>query len=133
MTMRTPTVGSSVPGTVTTRWEPIHPGAIEICNDLDDDCNGQVDELDSDSDAIPDCIDNCPQLGIAQQSDGDDDGEGDACDLDDGTIYVYWSNGGTLEWGPEVGSQTWNTYSGDFTLLVADGRVHAACGGKSAC
>jgi MYXO-CTERM domain-containing protein len=35
---------------------------------------------DSDGDAIPDALDNCPTVSNASQSDADNDGVGDACD-----------------------------------------------------
>ncbi len=39
----------------------INPGISEICNGIDDDCDGQVDEgFDSDGDGTPDCYDGCP-------------------------------------------------------------------------
>jgi hypothetical protein len=61
----------------------IHPGAVEICNALDDDCDGAVDEgfiSDIDFDFIPDCRDNCPTIFNPDQSDFDADGRGDRCD-----------------------------------------------------
>ncbi len=64
----------------------------EICNDIDDDCDGRVDEgpegwcdpvKDSDGDGADDNTDNCPQVPNPDQLDSDGDGEGDACDEDD--------------------------------------------------
>ncbi len=65
----------------------------EICNGLDDNCEGTVDEsLDSDGDGVTDCADNCPDAfnqpsdcdgnpGTPPvQCDGDGDGIGDVCD-----------------------------------------------------
>jgi hypothetical protein len=45
----------------------IHPGAAEVCNGVDDNCNGEVDEgsPDTDGDKAADCVD------------ADDDGDGD--------------------------------------------------------
>ncbi|MBL7954756.1 MAG: S8 family serine peptidase, partial [Flavobacteriales bacterium] len=41
----------------------IHPNAQEICDGLDNDCNGIVDDVpDSDGDGLDDCADNCPFL-----------------------------------------------------------------------
>jgi putative metal-binding protein len=59
----------------------IHPGATEICNGLDDDCDGAVDEgLDIDLDGVVDCFDNCPAVANPNQSDIDFDRIGDVCD-----------------------------------------------------
>ena len=67
----------------------------EICgNSLDDDCDGQTDEVidDSDADGVANCTDNCPDAfnpardcdslpGTPdEQCDGDGDGIGDECD-----------------------------------------------------
>ncbi len=61
----------------------IHPGAVEICNGVDDNCNGTVDESfpDLDGDGIKDCVDNCAGIQNPDQTDHDDDGSGDACDV----------------------------------------------------
>ncbi len=40
----------------------------------------EVDDLDSDGDSIPDCIDNCPDKANPGQEDADTDGVGDECD-----------------------------------------------------
>ncbi len=70
----------------------------EICDGLDNDCNGEIDEgfaddndngipdcaeLDSDEDGVPDVTDNCPMVENPLQEDFDEDGTGDACDDDD--------------------------------------------------
>lgn len=60
----------------------IYPCRTELCNDIDDNCNGIVDESpDSDSDGITNCFDNCPNNYNPSQSDSDCDGVGDACDV----------------------------------------------------
>ncbi len=39
----------------------VNPGAEEVCNELDDDCDGEADEgFDADEDGIADCVDDCP-------------------------------------------------------------------------
>ena len=72
-------------------------GKIELCNGLDDDCNGVTDDgfddldgdgqadcadLDDDGDGVSDDKDNCPLLANEDQADADGDGVGDACDED---------------------------------------------------
>ncbi len=72
-----------VEGSVVDTCAPGLPG-VEICDDLDNDCNGLVDEgFDVDFDGIADCLDNCPVVANADQSDFDADGLGDTCDDDD--------------------------------------------------
>jgi hypothetical protein len=39
----------------------VHPGAAELCNGIDDDCNGQSENVDADNDGVNDCgADACP-------------------------------------------------------------------------
>ena len=64
--------------------------AAEVCNDLDDDCDGEIDEGfpegclddDSDDDLVPDDDDNCPDVYNPDQADLDGDALGDLCDPD---------------------------------------------------
>ena len=62
------------------------PPQEEICGDgIDNDGDGVVDEqpcrqIDSDSDSIPDAVDNCPNVSNPTQTNLDGDVVGDACD-----------------------------------------------------
>jgi len=62
----------------------IHPGATEVCNGVDDNCNGQLEEdeqgVDTDSDGIPNACDNCRFAFNPTQQDTDHDGIGNTCD-----------------------------------------------------
>ncbi|RME19468.1 MAG: hypothetical protein D6806_18240, partial [Deltaproteobacteria bacterium] len=81
----------------------VHPGAVERCNGIDDDCDGQTDEdfkdagyTDADADGwlgggaglCPDCNDNDPAVNpsagetAGDQTDNDCDGLTDEVDLD---------------------------------------------------
>ncbi len=70
----------------------------EVCDAVDNDCNGEIDEgfPDSNGDGVLDCLekdtdedgwfdyeDNCPLTANPGQDDLDDDGDGDECDGDD--------------------------------------------------
>ncbi|MBM4356185.1 MAG: hypothetical protein FJ109_20735, partial [Deltaproteobacteria bacterium] len=78
--------------------ENVHPGAQEVCDGLDNDCNKKTDELfpdldsdgkadcvdtDDDNDGVPDTSDNCPTVPNPDQADFDKDKDGNACDPDD--------------------------------------------------
>ena len=67
----------------------------EVCDGVDNDCSGQVDEgfpdldqdqvadcvdPDDDGDGVDDAVDVCPSVADGEQLDGDGDGVGDACD-----------------------------------------------------
>lgn len=179
----------------------VHPGALEVCDGLDNNCNGQVDEdafgvdsdgdgthnacdncptiynssqvdsdgdivgnacdncistpngsqtnsdgdslgdacdncpldtnpaqTDSDSDGVGDVCDNCLSDPNASQSDFDHDNEGDLCDLDDGLIYQFVTDPNYIEWQPESGFSSWNSYRGSLAVLRATGQYTQAPG-----
>jgi len=102
-----------------------HPSAVETCNAIDDDCDGLVDDSasgeDSDGDAIHDACDNCPFTSIPTQSDSDHDGQGDACDLNDGAIFEWRNDETSVAWQAEAGPTSWNVYIGDLDVMKATG------------
>ena len=73
--------GGSAPDCDDTRAS-VFPGATEICDGLDNDCNGEVDEgfPDREGDGVADCHDNCPELWNPDQADANSNGTGDACE-----------------------------------------------------
>ena len=75
-----------------------YPGALEVCDGVDNNCDGVVDEgfkdldldgladcidPDDDNDNVPDGLDNCPTVPNSTQVDTDLDEKGDECDPDD--------------------------------------------------
>jgi hypothetical protein len=96
----------------------------EVCNGIDDDCNGIVDDdavgHDSDSDGVFNACDNCLFTRNPSQSDFDADGQGDVCDQDDGLLYTTFSSKHSIEWQAE-GFVFWNAYRGDLDVLRTSG------------
>jgi hypothetical protein len=137
------------------RSADIQPLAPEMCNLIDDDCDGQIDDdaqgLDTDGDGVRNACDNCKATANADQADGDadragdvcdncagqfnpgqgdanHDGQGDVCDPDDGPILVYADDRDHVRWNPEAGQTTWNVYEGDLFVLRSSGTYTQAPG-----
>ena len=71
--------------------------------------------LDSDGDGVPNQTDNCPLIANANQADSDNDGSGDACDLDDTPPSITPTVTGTL------GANGWYTSDVNVSWTVTDG------------
>ena len=106
----------------------IHPCVEEVLNGIDDNCDGQIDELaappDTDLDGVADLCDNCWLEANPAQKDSDSDGYGEVCDFDDGQVYLLASRyflGGTYYWVADIGVTQWNAYTGDLEVLRSSG------------
>jgi len=60
----------------------VFPGAAELCDGLDNNCDGRADKgfSDADGDSAADCIDDCGLVWNPAQLDSDGDRIGDACE-----------------------------------------------------
>ncbi|WKZ64872.1 MAG: MopE-related protein [Flavobacteriales bacterium] len=112
----------------------VNPLGLELCNGLDDDCDGEVDEFnDSDGDGLEDCIDPCPVNAFLTPGDGCDDGNAattnDAIGLDclcAGTPVAACTTDLDLIWQPDgVSLITWELREqGTNALVQAGGGIY---------
>jgi hypothetical protein len=78
------------------------------------------DASDTDGDSVADTADNCPSTPNRNQLDTDQDGEGNACDLNDG-INLFTSFQGTgIDWQAES-AWNYNLYRGSLARLRSTG------------
>jgi hypothetical protein len=61
------------------------------------------------------------RVGCCTSSDTDGDGIGDACDGDDGMIFIHLPDRSLVAWQVESGFESFNEYRGDLSVLRATG------------
>ncbi|HSA23422.1 MAG TPA: thrombospondin type 3 repeat-containing protein, partial [Myxococcota bacterium] len=103
---------------------PVLEPGVEVCDGLDNDCNGNIDGLDEDLDGVGALCDNCPTMANPGQEDANQNGAGDVCE----TAYFH----GVALNLPEAGLTGWapcwsGTYDQNAPAL-AD--LLAACPGS---
>ena len=117
---------SCVAGSVVDSCTPGSPAPDDtLCNGIDDDCDGPVDEDgDQDGDGVPGCFDNCPAISNVEQTNTDGDASGDACDcapsdpLDsppaeaDGVAVNKVGGTATISWSPGSATESFQVYRG---------------------
>jgi hypothetical protein len=77
---------------------------LELCDGLDNDGDGQVDEgcADSDNDGVVDSLDNCPLTPNPNQADADANNLGDACQTPAVTHLALTSQGDQVSFSWQV-------------------------------
>jgi len=106
---------------------------IDGFGDVCDNCVSVAnDQINQDTDGFGDACDNCPADYNPSQVDGNSDGEGDHCDLNDNLIYITFSGPDVVDWQEEMPPAfqfvLWNSYRGDLAVLKSTGVYTQAVG-----
>ncbi|MBZ5639759.1 MAG: hypothetical protein LAO51_13515 [Acidobacteriia bacterium] len=102
------------------------PGHVELCDGVDNNCDGSIDEPgDADGDGVTNCADNCQLVANASQANQDGDAFGDACDCApaDPTNAPPLEIGGSLRLGRSggVANLAWDDGGSGGTFVVYRG------------
>jgi hypothetical protein len=95
----------------------VNPGAVELCNALDDDCDGAYDEgYDADTDGITDCEEISYTISISAT--GDDVWQGYVDGVSYGT-YAGWNTVDTITLTLDSGDHVFAAYAQDTGAAIA--------------